>query len=506
METTERSALVSPEMRQITTKSRAKQLKRSLGCFDIFVYVVSAIIGAGIYVSPGLVAKYTNNMGTAIIVWAISGILCLFGALCFCELAIALRKTGSGYIFIKEAYGDLAGFCAIWAQTLIISPTGAAVISITSSEHIVGMFADVSSHAGQLLIRIIAVSFVLIAVAINCISISFSAKAQTVFAIIQVLCVVPFICIGLWKISIGETQNFKSMFESSTNDSVDFNSLSLAFISALFSYDGWGGTVSLNEELRDVNRNLGLGIITGMPFVIMCFLLFNLALMSMLTHAEMGRSITVATAFIEKSIGTQYAVIVPIIVALSCFGSLNSSIMSGSRGILSAAREGNLPHPLSFIHNKRCTPIPALLFLASLSILWIVTLGSQLVSLITYFSLALWLTYGAALFGVIVLRIRRPNLERPYKVWLINPIATTIISCYVIVSPFFKLPVQCGICLVVLLTAVPVYYIVTRCVPESVKHYQLHIYCWMLERLPLAECLFEMNADKIPSHWKETYL
>ena len=190
METTERSALVSPEMRQITTKSRAKQLKRSLGCFDIFVYVVSAIIGAGIYVSPGLVAKYTNNMGTAIIVWAISGILCLFGALCFCELAIALRKTGSGYIFIKEAYGDLAGFCAIWAQTLIISPTGAAVISITSSEHIVGMFADVSSHAGQLLIKIIAVSFVLIAVAINCISISFSAKAQTVFAVIQVLSVV----------------------------------------------------------------------------------------------------------------------------------------------------------------------------------------------------------------------------------------------------------------------------------------------------------------------------
>ena len=507
MAQTEKSALISSEPTQTQSSSigcNAKQLQKSLGCFDIFVYVVSTTIGAGIYVSPGLVARYTNNMGTSLIIWTISGIICLLGALCFCELAVALRKTGNRYIFIKEAYGDLAGFCTVWAQTLIISPTCIASISVAISEHVVGMFAEISSEEGQWLVRIIAMSCCIISVAINCVSTSFSAKAQTLFGIVQIIGMVLFISIGIWKVSIGETQNFKTMFESNSSGSMDFNSLSLAFVSALYSYDGWGEIVSMNEELRDVNRDLRLGFLTGMPFVIICFLLFNLSLMSVLTHAEMGRSVTVATTFIEKSIGAKYTVMVPVIVALSCFGSLSSTIMTGSRGILSASREGHLPRPLSFIHKDRCTPIPALLCILSLSILFILVLGSQLVNLVTFYSLGIWLTYIAALFGVIVLRIRRPDLHRPYKVWLIYPILTTIVSSYIIVAPFVKRPVECVICLVILLTAIPVYYLVIYCIPEVIKKFGDRLCCWMLDHLPLAECVFEINANKTASLVKDS--
>ena len=494
MESTESSALITSSQIQVRSRSRrikAKELKKSLGCFDIFIYVVSTLIGAGIYVSPGLVARYTNNMGTSLIIWTISGIICLLGALCFCELAVAFKKTGNRYIFIKEAYGDLAGFCTIWAQTLIISPTCVASISVAISEHVVEMIVEVSSEEGKWLVRVVAISCCIISVVINCISTSFSAKAQTVFAVVQILGMVFFICIGIWKVSTGGTQNFETMFESNGDENTAFSCLSIAFVSALWSYDGWGEIVSMNEELRDMDRNLRLGFITGMPFVIMCYLLFNLALMSMLTHAEMGMSITVATAFIEKSIGAEYAMVVPIIVALSCFGSLNSTIMTGSRSILSASREGHLPQPLSYIHQEKCTPVPALLFLFSLSALWIVTLGSRMVDLLTYFSLGMWVTYGAALFAVIVLRIRRPDLERPYKVWLIYPILTTIASCYIIVAPFLERPVQCVICLCILLSAVPVYYLVLYCVPGSVKKYGDWLYSWMLDYLPLTECVFQ---------------
>ena len=345
-----------------------------------------------------------------------SGIACLFGALCFCEMAVSLRKTGSRYIFIKEAYGDFPGFCTIWAQTLITTPIGIAIVSVTMSEHIVGLFAEISSEKGQWMMKALALAFALISFMINCMSIDYVAKAQSVFGAMQVLGMVIFISIGIWKVSYGNMQNYKHMFTNSPNRSVDFNSISLAVVSALWSYDGWGGTVSLNEELLDMNRDLRLGIITGIPFVIVCFLLLNLAFMSTLTHEEIGRSITVATTFIERSIGGKFTVIVPIIVAFSCFGSLNSTYMSGSRSILSAAREGQLPLSLSYIHHKRCTPIPALFFLFLLSIIWTMTLGSQLVDLVAYYSIAIWFLYFLALFGVIVLRIRRPDIERPYKV------------------------------------------------------------------------------------------
>ena len=233
--------------------------------------------------------------------------------------------------------------------------------------------------------------------------------------------------------SDGCTQNYKRLFTNSRNRSVDFNSFSLAVVSALWSYDGWGGTVSLNEELLDMNRDLRLGIITGIPFVIVCFLLLNLAFMSTLTHEEIGRSLTVATTFIERSIGGEFTLIVPVIVAFSCFGSLNSTFMSESKSVLSAAREGHLPQPFSYIHPKRCIPIPALFFLFLLSIIWIISLGSQLVNLVANYSIAIWFLYCLALFGVIVLRIRRPDMERQYRVWLIYPILTSILSAYFVV-------------------------------------------------------------------------
>ena len=483
---------------------KALQLKKSLGSFDVFTFVVGIIVGSGIYVSPGLVARYTSDMGTSLLLWTISGIVCLLGALCFCELAIALKKTGSWYLFIKEAYGDLAGFCSIWAQTLIILPTDLAVVSLTVSEHIVEMLADIWSNEGQWLVKAIAISVILIAFLINCASISFIAKAQAFFSITQILGMAVFIFIGIWNISVGATANYKTMFAGEKNKSVDYNSLSLAFVSALWSYDGWGGIVSLSEELRDVNRNLRFGTMAGIPFVIIFYVLMNLAYMSKLTHEEIGRSVTVATTFIEKSIGKKFTIIVPIFVAFSCFGSLNSTLLSGARSVLSAAREGHLPRPLSYIHYKRCTPIPALIALYTLSTIWILCIGSQVVNLLVNFTVAIWMTYGVALLGVIVLRVRQPKLERPYKVWLIYPIITVAASCCIIVAPFFKRPIECFICLCILFSAIPIYYLVIYYTPEPVKNCKACIYSWVLERFPLAECVFESESTLTESVVEES--
>ena len=495
---TERSALLSVDSvkgKDAEKTTAQKQLKKSLGASDVFAFAVSSIIGAGIYVSPGLVARYTNNMGTSLILWTIAGIVCLLGVLCFCELAIALKKTGSQYLFIKEAFGNLGGFCSIWAEALIAKPSGYSLMSVIISEHIVGMFADNSTDESQWMIRALALSCLFLSCAINCVSTSFTARTQRVFCTIQLLGMGFFVCIGTWKVVEGGTENYRTMFTENSNKTLDFNSLSMAFVSALFSYDGWGATVTVNEELLDVNRQLRLGVTTGMVSVIISFLLLNLSLISTLTYGEMGLSNTITTKFIEKSIGAKFAVIVPIIVALSAFGSLNGETLAGSRNILSAARDGIFPKPLSFIHYSRCTPVPALMFQFSLSALWIIILGSQVVNLLTYYSVAKWVTYGAGLFGVIVLRIRQPDLKRPYKVWLMYPIIASIVSCYIIIAPAFKRPVECVICFCAIVSAIPIHYVVVYCLPESANEYKIRAYSWMLDRFPLAECVFEENSN-----------
>ena len=130
-----------------------KELKKSIGLFQSLACLFGLLFGSGVFISPGLVAKQTNSMGMALLIWIISGTICTFGALCFCELAGALKKTGSEFLFLKEAYGDVAGFCLIWAQTFVIYPTSVAVISIVIGEYCVSPFYDASILNGIWLIK-----------------------------------------------------------------------------------------------------------------------------------------------------------------------------------------------------------------------------------------------------------------------------------------------------------------------------------------------------------------
>ena len=210
----------------------------------------------------------------------------------------------------------------------------------------------------------------------------------------------------------------------------------------MWGYEGWGSISSISEELKNLKRNLWLSILTGIPFVMFCYVLVNLAFVSVLTQGEMANSPTVATALVEKIFGKKVAFIMPIAVGLSFFGTLNATMFSWSRTILSAARERQLPFALSFIHAKRRTPIPAATSILVISTIWILAPGVDIQGLIAIYSLAIWTQYLLSIFSVIVMRIRRPDLERPFKVWIINPIFISIVGLFLVIIPFVKRPVE----------------------------------------------------------------
>eukprot|EP00794_Sanderia_malayensis_P015333 gene15332-biopygen12763 len=292
----------------------------------------------GIFVSPALVARETNNMGMAIVIWILAGIPCLFGALCYCELACMYGKAGGTYLFILEAYGKVAGFFIIWANNLVMIPIGVAIPAVVIGENITWFFYDLKSSEGILLVKSIAILFVLIPALINIFSVSFASKTQMIFTIVQIIAVVFLVALGAWQIGLGHTTNYLVMFNN-TQKSFDFGSFGLAFYNALWSYEGWGEVTMLIEELKDLKTNLWLSIITGIPFVIFCYVLTNLALVSVLSHKEAGRSTTIAVTFVEKILGRRAAIVIPIAVALSSFGCLNANMFLFPRMII----HDNLP-------------------------------------------------------------------------------------------------------------------------------------------------------------------
>ena len=498
---TEKSALITSCSLPSEEKD-GRTLRKSLGCSQLFAFIVGILVGSGVYISPGLVAKYSNNMGMALTIWIASGLISLFGALCFCELAVALKKTGGQYIFIKEIYGDFAGFFIVWAQVIMIGPSGLGVVAIAIGEHIVGSFADITSANGIWMVKGIAIICLFISFLINITSTSFTSKTQTFFTSLQILSIAFFISVGLWNVANGGTQNYTRIFSRTKYGSINYQGLGVAFYSALWAYDGWGAVSIVTEEVRNRERDLWLAIVTGIPFVIACYALINLAFMSALSHNEIGQSTIVAMTFIEKSLGPKAALVVPIIVALNCFGCLNATNFFVSRSILSAAREGHLPEPLAYIHNKRRTPVPALLVLFTLSSIAILALGSGTIMLLTYFAFAIWITYGLALFGTIVLRWKQPNLQRPFKVWIVNPIFMSLVSLYLILAPFFQSPVACSICLGILLLSVPVYFVAVRglsCMPSGISRFKERMYRFVMWRFNFSLCIFADDHQDEPS-------
>ena len=509
----ESSVLIRPRKRSEYEASMSVQifvtsgmeLSKSLGFSHALAYVVGILLGSGIFISPGLVARQTNNMGIALVVWIISGAICLFGALCLCELASALRKTGGEYVFIKEAYGDIAGFCLIWAQTFIIFPTGLAVMAVTAGEYCVAPFHDTTDPTGIWIVKSVSMACLCVSLLINCTSTSFIGKTQVFFSVLQIVSLVFFVVLGLWKVAGGNTQNYDSMF--TFNSAFDVRSLGLAFYNSLWAFDGWGMICTITEEMHNPDRDLRLAIQVGIPFVTGFYVLINLSFMSVLTHKEIGNSMTVATRFVEKCLGSKVALAVPVVSTLFGFSAMNAILCITSRSLLSASREGQLPEPLSYIHKTRRTPIPALVLQSILTTFWIVTVGDELQSLVTYFSFAVWLTYGFAIFAVVVLRFKKPNMARPIRVWMANPILMTVVSLYLVVSPYVKQPIESTVCLSCLLVAVPVYYLLLgpigckcRCIADNKKR----VYKRFLSMFNLVPCSFNNNEDDRVSYTIES--
>ena len=210
--------------------------------------------------------------------------------------------------------------------------------------------------------------------------------------------------------------------------------------------------------MSNLERNLFLSIITAIPFVICCYMLVNLSFLSALSVQQISDSPAVAITFVTNTLGSKAAFIMPILVALSCYGAANGTVFACGRLSLAAGRQGHLPEVLSMIHRKRHTPIPAVIMTTILSLAMLIPDASGLETLISFFNFSCWFIYGLSLFAVVVLRYRQPELHRPYKVWLITPILMTLVSLFLVVVPFLDNPVNPLIASGMILLGVPFYF------------------------------------------------
>ncbi|KAF4523789.1 hypothetical protein B566_EDAN009022 [Ephemera danica] len=167
-----------------------------------------------------------------------------------------------------------------------------------------------------------------------------------------------------------------------------------------------------------------------MPIVTIVYVLANLAYLVVISPEEMQTSPAIAVAFGARMFGPLHWT-VPVFVALSTFGGVNGILFTSARLFLAGAKEGQLPAVFSYIHVKRSTPVPSLLFTCGMSLLML--LSANIFALINYFSFMLWLTTGFCVLGLLLMRRTRPELPRPIRLPLVLPI-TFLVACTVLVA------------------------------------------------------------------------
>ncbi|CAO3648746.1 unnamed protein product [Mucor hiemalis] len=456
------------------TQARGPELQKKVSFMNGLGLVIGMMIGSGLFSSPGVVLESSGAYGTALLVWLIAGLLALSGALCYAELGTMLPMNGGEAVYLGRAYGSLVSFMFEFVTITVQKPGGLAIVCIVFGDYVSRIayhtyFFNVphdsetsvelaDSVIPKFLPKLLAVVCLLILTLVNALSVRAGIRVQDILTVIKVLTAIVISVVGVVVL----TNKGLVVGDSFHGDpfagfgSITFGQFAVAFYSGLWAYDGWNNLNYVSGEMKDPHRDLPRVIIIGIPVVILCYVLSNVAYLAALRPEVVMHTNTISMDFGKKIFGPAGGIIFAVCVALSCFGSANASVFTGARIIYVSAKQGHIPSFFGKLNQSRQTPIVALLLQATLTTIMIM-IGSFKM-LINFYSLCTWIFYFLAVLSLIIFRFTEPDLKRPYRVWLSTPILFCIVALFLCTTPFIEAPIESLIALSVVLFAIPIWF------------------------------------------------
>ncbi len=397
--------------------SSRPELERALGVSHAGAIVVGTIIGSGIFLVPTEMMQAVGSARLVYLAWIVGGVLSFFGALTYAELGALKPEAGGEYVYVRDAYGPLAGFLYAWTTFFISKPASIATIT-TGLVRILGTFATFSFFSKDVITSPFAVTYAqLVAIAatvlisiLNYLGVKKAGEFQLVFTLLKVGIILAIVFIG-FSYSAGSWGHFADTFSGAKGGITGFMA---ALVAALWAYDGWNDLNMVAGEIRRPERSIPLALIFGVATVGALYMLVNAAVQYVLPAAGIAASPRPASDAIGLVLGPAGASVVSAAMALSMLVTLNGTTMSGARVPYAVARDRYFFSTLAEVHPRFHTPSAAIVAQAVLAII-LLLLGGNFRQ---FFSLAIfseWLFYMITASTIFV--FRRRGGPRPYSVW-----------------------------------------------------------------------------------------
>jgi basic amino acid/polyamine antiporter, APA family len=448
------------------------QQPRRLRLFDATTLVVGSMIGSAIFLALPFMAERVPSPGILIGLWIVGGLFAVLGANCCAELAAMMPNAGGQYVFLREAFGNLCAFLFGWTQFLIIQTGINAAVAIAFAKYL-GSFvpgcgeanvlariplgsllpASVQTHVPHALecltinsAQLVAGAVIILLTAVNIRGLREGVWVQNVFTVLKVVALAVLIVAGLWH-GLASPRFIPPSTPLPSGKLLETGflaALAVALSKALFAYDCWYNVTFVAEEVHDSKRTLPSSLLLGTIVVTIVYVLANLAYLAVLPVDKIAHipDERVAVAVGEVLFGGVGTKLVIVAVLVSTFGCLNGLILGGARLCHAMAHDGLFLRGCAKLHPRRGTPATALISQAVVSIILAFT-GSYS-GLLTFTMFASILFTGLMVAAVYRLRLKRPDLPRPYRCWgyPVTPalylVLCTAFLAYVIQDQCFK--------------------------------------------------------------------
>ena len=431
--------------------SEVHEFKREMSLFDAMMIVMGAMIGSGIFIVSADIARTVGSPGLLLLVWLVTGILTVIGALSYGELAGMMPHAGGLYVYLREAYNPLIGFLYGWTTFLVIQTGTIAAVAVAFAKFtglIIPWFNEHNILVTVLGLKIstahvLAIDSIAVLTYLNMRGLRTGKTIQGIFTVTKTAALSGLILLGFvvganaaaikanlavfWKASWTHMANGQIASVQSLSGLMVLAAIGAAMVGSLFASDEWYTVTYIAGEVKNPKRNIPLSLVLGAGVVILLYFLANVAyVVTLPVHGSpgaadvMGRGIQfaaadrVGTAAASVIFGAPAAIIMAALIMISTFGCNNGLILSGARVYYAMAKDGLFFKATGKL-NRKSVPGTALVVQG----IWasLLCLSGTYSDLLDYVVFAVLIFFVLVVSGIFILRKKKPDAERPYRAW-----------------------------------------------------------------------------------------